>query len=73
MNPLGRRTVQLARTKNYLDRLYNVYPNEISSRRVDEDLLKEVQRLFQENRSVELLQTLLDLEKFPIKDSYVSF
>jgi hypothetical protein len=73
MNPWGRKTVRIAKTKDYLDRLYEIYPNEVSDRRVDEKILKSVQELFTNKNSIELLEMLLDLDKFPIKDSYVSF
>ncbi len=73
MNIFGKKTVQLAKTKNYLDRLYDIYPNEPSSRDINEKSLEEIKDLFKEKKSEELLLALLDLDKFPIKDSYVSF
>jgi len=73
MNIWSKRTIALAKKQDYLDRLYAVYPNEMDNREIDKDKLKEIERYYRSKDRIELLQRLLDLEKFPFKDSYISF
>lgn len=60
-------------TGNYLDQLQTVYPHEDAEREVDISDLETVRQLFEERNEERLLNKLLDLEKFPYKDSYVGF
>lgn len=73
MNIWSRKTLRLVRTTNYLDRLQQVYPHEDSEREVEGRALEAIKRSFQERDDVNLLNKLLNLEKFPYKDSYVGF
>lgn len=73
MNNWARRTLELVTTQNYLDELQTVYPHEDAERDVSEDTINEIRRLFSARDNAGLLDTLLDLEKFPYKDSYVGF
>lgn len=73
MNEWAKKTIQLTKTKNYLDRLYEIYPNDSVPRYIDNNILKSIESCFKEKNCKALLNKLLDLEKFPFKDSYVSF
>lgn len=73
MNPWSRKTVELAKKQNYLDSLYSIYPNEVEEREVDAKKLEAIETYYKKRDRIELLQRLLDLEKFPFKDSYISF
>lgn len=73
MNEWSKKTIKLAKTQNYLDRLYCIYPNELETRSIYREAIGVIERLFRNKECEELLNKLLDLEKFPFKDSYVGF
>lgn len=73
MNEWSQKTLQLVTTQNYLDRLQEVYPHEENEREIDETILNSIKLAFDERNDINLLNRLLDLDKFPYKDSYVGF
>jgi len=73
MNEWARKTLQLVKKENYLDRLQEIYPHEQGERRFDKKIEDRIRKNFQSRDNVSLLDQLLDLEKFPYKDSYVAF
>jgi hypothetical protein len=73
MNPWSSRTLNLVTSEAYLDKLQEIYPHEEGGREVDGEILNSIKRLFKRKDNVALLNKLLDLEKFPYKDSYVGF
>ncbi|MBA4312507.1 MAG: restriction endonuclease [Chlorobiaceae bacterium] len=73
MNHWGKKTIELAKKKDYLDRLYKIYPNNPSAREIDLQELNLIEEYFHKKDSDALLNKLLDIDKFPIKDSYISF
>lgn len=73
MNEWSEKSIKLARTGNYLDRLYDIYPNDPVLRSIEEPILEDIKKFYLEKNCVALLNKLLDLDKFPFKDSYVSF
>lgn len=73
MNEWARRTLQLVKEENYLDRLQEIYPHEQGERSFDSSIERRIRRNFQSRKYLSLLNQLLDLEKFPYKDSYVAF
>ena len=73
MNRWAEKTIRLANEGNYLDQLYSIYPNEDISRVVDSEQLRNIRELYNRRDNSGLLNSLLDLKKFPVKDSYVSF
>jgi hypothetical protein len=73
MNEWARRTLELVNTQNYLDMLQEVYPHEEGERDIEPDTIDEIRRLFNAGDDEALLDLLLDLEKFPYKDSYIAF
>jgi len=73
MNEWAAKTVKLARENDYLDRLYAIYPNEPLPRTISDDVLSAIERHYNEGNLESLLYQLLELEKFPYKDSYIGF
>jgi len=73
MNEWAAKTVTLARDSDYLDKLYEVYPNEPLAREVSQSAIERVEQYYKESDFESLLNQLLDFEKFPYKDSYISF
>ncbi|TAL14030.1 restriction endonuclease [Patescibacteria group bacterium] len=74
MNIWTEKSIALASQKNYLDLLYKVYPMSINLRReLSAGVTASITKLFEDRNSSELLKTLLKLEIFPIKDSYVAY
>lgn len=81
MNIWTCRSIEFANSNNYLDELYRVYPIEPDiMRSLDENLWERVtvsfKRLQDDMGDVnkqELINALLDLDLFPIKDSYVAY
>lgn len=67
-------SVQFANQRNYLDELFKVYPMSPNLKReIPEEKLNSIEKHFIEQNNIELIQELLDLEIFPLKDSYVAF
>lgn len=73
MNEWAKKTIKLAKTQDYLDCLYEIYPNDPVSRQIDFAVLDSIEESFKKRDCVSLLNRLLDLDKFPFKDSYISF
>jgi len=74
MNHWTKLSIDLANQRNYLDELFRVYPTIPDSiRDVDETKWKEVEKAFGKDDDDILLRSLLELELFPIKDSYVAY
>lgn len=67
-------SIQLANQRDYLDQLYRVYPlaPEVI-REVDKHKWAAVESAFNAKDNQELILSLLSLELFPIKDSYVPY
>jgi hypothetical protein len=67
-------SVQFANQRNYLDQLFKVYPTIPEGiRDIDEEKWKKISVAFEKKNNEELLTHLLELELFPIKDSYVAY
>ena len=74
MNTWTQLSIEYANQRSYLDDLFQVYPTIPNGiRDIDEDIWCEIEKAFGEKNNTELFKNLLKLEKFPIKDSYVSF
>src|ERR1700759_1435336 len=74
MNYWTELSIQFANQRNYLDELLSVYPLAPDViRQLDETTWKKVEAAFQARNDQELLQNLLTLVLFPLKDSYVSY
>jgi len=74
MNYWTNLSIQFASQRNYLDELFKIYPTipeEI--RDIDEKKWKTAEQAFNSKNNLQLLDSLLDLPLFPIKDSYVAY
>ena len=74
MNVWMQRSIELANNKNYLDKLFDVYPmtpNKI--RKINEEYWDSIVQAFNNKDDNCLIKYLLYLDLFPIKDSYIPF
>jgi len=74
MNYWTELSIEYANQRSYLDDLFQVYPTIPDGiREINEAVWDDVVIAFEEKNNTELIKKLLLLEKFPFKDSYVSF
>lgn len=78
MNKWVQKSLNLARSKFYLDRLMEIYPpDEISRGKIIEEESPMLKLLFKEKNCVKLVKELIRLKKlgfkFPIENPYISF
>lgn len=74
MNYWTKFSIEYANQRNYLDDLFSVYPTIPNGiRDIDQELWKEVEKSFNKQDNTSLIENLLKLELFPIKDSYVAY
>lgn len=74
MNNWTKLSVEFAEQRNYLDELYKVYTITPNLRReLSNDKVVNVRNAFESGNNVELVKQLLNLDLFPIKDSYVAY
>ena len=74
MNFWTKRSVEFASQKNYLDELFKVYPISPNLRReIAPAVWSKIEEAYNNRNNEELIRTLLKLELFPVKDSYVAY
>src|SRR3989338_752119 len=74
MNPWMRLSIHYASQRSYLDDLFHIYPTIPEGiRELDPGLWQEVEKAFEARDNTALLKSLLKLNLFPIKDSYVAY
>ncbi|MBE6140784.1 MAG: restriction endonuclease [Firmicutes bacterium] len=74
MNYWTKVSTEFANQRNYLDELYKVYPITPNLRReISRDKEENIRNAFISGNNIDLIKQLLDLELFPIKDSYVAY
>jgi len=75
MNVWTKKSIELANSPKYLDKLYGVYPMDVGgTRAIPRPILKRIERAVKRGNKSVLVRTLLkELDLFPIKDSYVAF
>jgi hypothetical protein len=74
MNYWTQLSIDYANQRNYLDDLFSVYPTIPNGiRELNQDLWKEIENSFDKKDNTGLIENLLKLELFPIKDSYVAY
>lgn len=74
MNPWLDLSIQYANQRNYLDHLFKVYPTIPEGiRDIDEDAWARVEAAFKQKNNKQLMESLLGMEIFPLKDSYVAY
>jgi hypothetical protein len=67
-------SIEYASQRSYLDDLFHVYPTIPDGiREIDEERWRGVEAAFAKRDNLGLLETLLDFDLFPIKDSYVAY
>ncbi|WP_265658621.1 hypothetical protein [Francisella philomiragia] len=74
MNIWTKMSFDFANQRNYLDELFKVYPTIPDGiRDIDENKWNNIEIAFDERNNQKLIESLLKLELFPIKDSYVAY
>lgn len=74
MNRWLRYSIDYAHQRAYLDDLFRIYPTIPEGiRDIDENKWAVVENAFRQQDNLALFRSLLDLELFPIKDSYVAY
>ena len=74
MNFWTEKSAEFAQQRNYLDELYKVYPITPNLRReIPNYKEKSIKLAFDKRDNEKLIRELLDLDLFPIKDSFVAF
>ena len=74
MNAWMQLSVDYANQRSYLDDLFHIYPTIPEGiREIDGQIWEKVQTAFDARDNEGLLRTLISLDLFPIKDSYVAY
>jgi len=74
MNYWTKLSIEYANQRSYLDDLFQVYPTIPEGiRDIDKTLWGNIEKAFEKRDNMELLNNLLKLDLFPIKDSYVAY
>ncbi len=74
MNYWTNLSIEYANQRNYLDTLFKVYPTiPDGCRDINKHLWESVETYFRKRDNKKLIKTLLELDLFPIKDSYVAY
>lgn len=74
MNKWIQKSINLANSPGYLDRLHEVYPVTVeATREVSPSIKEKIKEAYNLRDDLKLLKTLLSLDKFPTKDPYVAF
>src|SRR3990172_11475138 len=74
MNYWTQLSIEYANQRSYLDDLFQVYPTIPEGiRNIDNALWKRVEKAFAKRDNITLLENILKLDLFPIKDSYVAY
>lgn len=74
MNHWTELSIEYANQKNYLDDLFRVYPTIPEGiRSIDKLCWSDVEKYYDKKNNLKLVDALLNLDLFPIKDSYVAY
>ncbi|MBQ7169856.1 MAG: hypothetical protein IJR63_08160 [Synergistaceae bacterium] len=74
MNCWTEKSIEFAVQRNYLDELFKVYPLSPNLRReLSREQVDAVRLAYDARDNLKLVETLLDTELFPLKDSYIPF
>ncbi|OGI66468.1 restriction endonuclease [Candidatus Nomurabacteria bacterium RIFCSPHIGHO2_01_FULL_39_10] len=74
MNPWIKLSIEYANQRSYLDDLFKVYPTIPDGiREIDGKLWKNIENSFKKKDNSGLIENLIKLNLFPIKDSYVAY
>ncbi len=73
MNKWIQKSIELANSKGYLDKLFKIYTIELGNiRRIPDNIKNEIKKAFKAKDKIELIKELLNLSKFPIDDPYIA-
>ncbi len=74
MNHWTKLSIEFANQRNYLDELFRVYPTIPENiRDIDEEVWSNIEKSFNSKDNIRLINDLLGLKLFPIKDSYIAY
>lgn len=74
MNYRTQLSIELANQRDYLDQLFKVYPTIPDTiREINNEKWSMVEKEFRNRDNFALVNSLLSLDLFPIKDSYVAY
>lgn len=74
MNIWTKKSFNLYNSIDYLDKLHDIYPmNKNQPRKLNPTTKEKITEYFNKKKDEELFKILINLEKFPIKDSYKAF
>lgn len=74
MNRFTKMSIEYANQRSYLDDLFSIYPTIPEGvRDIDKAAWGEIEKRFETRDNDALIRSLLDLDIFPIKDSYVAY
>ena len=74
MNKWLEKSIQIAQQEDYLDRLQKVYKLPTNERReLDTRIWNKIDIAYHNKNDIELIKSLLELELFPIKHSFVAY
>ncbi len=74
MNKWTQLSIEYANQRSYLDDLFGIYPTIPDGiRDIDENIWNKVEKAYKNQNNKILVQTLLELDLFPIKDSYIAY
>ena len=72
MNKWVKKSIALAKSDGYLDKLFAIYPTELGEDRVvSKEIKREIRKAHQDRNKKSLIEILLKLPKFPISDPYI--
>lgn len=72
MNKWVKKSINLVKSKSYLDNLFEVYPVELGiARDLSEEIKTKVKKAFKCKNETNLIKALLTFPKFPIDDPYI--
>lgn len=73
MSKWVKKSIDLADSKGYLDKIFEVYPVEIGDiRSVNKGLTIKLRKAFKNKNKKDLIKALLEFPKFPIDDPYIA-
>ena len=74
MNLWTEMSIEFASQRNYLDELFKIYPISSNLKRdLPAEKINKIENAFNGRNNIEIIKSLLELEHFPIKDSYVAY
>ena len=74
MNCFLKSSIELANQRDYLDQLFRVYPMKPDNiREIDSIKWDKFEKVFSTDKQEKIIESLLDFDLFPIKDSYIAY